>query len=170
MNVRVVEVVVVEGLRERCSETSHRARTGVANGRGRLGYGLGIDTDGLESHRDAEKGRTTDEEHIAFALDHTGARGMGRWGVSDVPSPGRDVVGLMSHLASAESDPAFTQLQIERFKEATAGLSSLTRHVANSAATLRSAEARFDPVRWGVALYGISPVDAGYCRSTPNTS
>jgi alanine racemase len=83
--------------------------------------------------------------------------GMGRWGLTELPSPSRDVVGLMSHLASAESDPAFTQLQIARFREATAGLGSLTRHVANSAATLRYAEARFDAVRCGIALYGISP-------------
>ena len=83
--------------------------------------------------------------------------GMGRWGVSELPSPTRDVVGVMSHLASAESDPAFTLAQIERFAEATAGLTGLTRHVANSAATLRHAEACFDAVRCGIALYGISP-------------
>jgi alanine racemase len=83
--------------------------------------------------------------------------GMGRWGLSELPSPTRDVVGVMSHLASAEADPAFTQLQVERFREATAGLSSLTRHLANSAAALRFAEARFDAVRCGIALYGISP-------------
>jgi alanine racemase len=83
--------------------------------------------------------------------------GMGRWGLAELPSPTRDVVGLMSHLASAESDPAFTQLQVERFREATAGLGPLTRHLANSAATLRFAEARFDAVRCGIALYGISP-------------
>jgi alanine racemase len=83
--------------------------------------------------------------------------GMGRWGVSDLPQPTSDVVGLMSHLASADTDPAFTHLQIERFREATAGLADVTRHVANSAATLRYAEARFDAVRCGIALYGISP-------------
>jgi alanine racemase len=83
--------------------------------------------------------------------------GMGRWGLTELPSPSRDVIGLMSHLASAESDPAFTQLQIERFREATAGVGGLTRHLANSAATLRFAEARFDAVRCGIALYGISP-------------
>jgi alanine racemase len=83
--------------------------------------------------------------------------GMGRWGLAELPSPTRDVVGVMSHLASAESDPAFTQLQVERFREATAGLDSLTRHLANSAATLRYAESRFDAVRCGIALYGISP-------------
>jgi alanine racemase len=83
--------------------------------------------------------------------------GMGRWGLGELPSPTRDVVGLMSHLASAEADPAFTSLQVERFREATAGLAGLTRHLANSAATLRFAEARFDAVRCGIALYGISP-------------
>src|SRR4029079_10054353 len=70
--------------------------------------------------------------------------GMGRWGLSELPAPTRDVVGGMSHLASAEADPAFTQLQVERFREATAQLGSLTRHLANSAATLRYAEASFD--------------------------
>jgi alanine racemase len=64
----------------------------------------------------------------------------------------------MSHLA--ESDPAFTRLQIERFQEATASLPSLTRHLANSAGTLRYEEARFDAVRCGIALYGISPFGA----------
>ncbi len=83
--------------------------------------------------------------------------GMGRWGLAELPSATRDVVGVMSHLASAESDPSFTQLQVERFREATAGLAGLTRHLANSAAALRFAEARFDAVRCGIALYGISP-------------
>ena len=82
--------------------------------------------------------------------------GMGRWGLSELPSPTREVVGVMSHLASAESDPAFTRAQIERFREATGGL-GLTRHLANSAGTLGYPEARFDAVRCGIALYGISP-------------
>jgi alanine racemase len=83
--------------------------------------------------------------------------GMGRWGLSELPAPTRDVVGVMSHLASAEADPAFTSLQVDRFREATSGLESLVRHLANSAATLRYAETRFDAVRCGIALYGISP-------------
>jgi alanine racemase len=83
--------------------------------------------------------------------------GMGRWGLSELPAPTREVVGVMSHLASAEADPAFTSLQVDRFREATSGLESVTRHLANSAATLRYAETRFDAVRCGIALYGISP-------------
>ena len=83
--------------------------------------------------------------------------GMGRWGLSELPSPTRDVVGVMSHLASAESDPEFTRVQIERFGKATAGLVNVTRHLANSAGTLRYPDARFDAVRCGIALCGISP-------------
>jgi alanine racemase len=83
--------------------------------------------------------------------------GMGRWGLPELPPPARDVVGVMSHLAVAESDPEFTRLQIERFRERTAALEGLTRHLANSAGTLRHPDASFDAVRCGIALYGISP-------------
>ncbi len=83
--------------------------------------------------------------------------GMGRWGVSELPSPTRDVVGLMSHLAASEADPEFTRTQLRRFQEGTAGLDGYTRHIANSAAVLRFPEAAFDAVRCGIALYGISP-------------
>jgi alanine racemase len=83
--------------------------------------------------------------------------GMGRWGFSELPAPTRDVVGLMTHLASADSDPDFTRGQIERFRAATDALPGFTRHAANSAGALRFPEARFDAVRCGVALYGLSP-------------
>ena len=83
--------------------------------------------------------------------------GMGRWGFSELPAVTRDVVGLMTHFANADCDPDFTRLQIERFRAATDVLSGLTRHAANSAAALRFPEARFDAVRAGIALYGLSP-------------
>lgn len=87
--------------------------------------------------------------------------GMGRWGLSELPAPERNVVGVMSHLAAAESDPDFTSLQIERFRAATADLDErLVRHLANSAGALRYPAAAFDAVRCGIALYGISPFDA----------
>ena len=83
--------------------------------------------------------------------------GMGRWGLSELPSPTRSVVGVMSHLAAAESDADFTNLQIRRFRDATAGFDhTLVRHLANSAGTLRYPGASFDAVRCGIALYGIS--------------
>jgi alanine racemase len=83
--------------------------------------------------------------------------GMGRWGTSELISPAREVVGVMTHLATADSDPAFARAQIERFEAATAALPQVTRHVANSAAALRIPEARFDAARVGIALYGLSP-------------
>lgn len=86
--------------------------------------------------------------------------GMGRWGLSELPAPTREVVGLMSHLATSESDAAFTELQVERFRRATEPFAQLTRHLANSAAALRIPAARFDAARCGIALYGISPFGA----------
>lgn len=83
--------------------------------------------------------------------------GMGRWGLSELPAPGREVVGLMTHLATADDDPAFARSQIERFRVATEPFAHLTRHVANSAAALRLPESRFDAARCGIALYGLSP-------------
>jgi alanine racemase len=85
--------------------------------------------------------------------------GMGRWGLSELPEPPANVVGLMSHLATADTDPDFAQQQIERFREATEPYAHLTRHVANSAGALRLPDARFDAARCGIALYGISPFD-----------
>lgn len=86
--------------------------------------------------------------------------GMHRWGLAELPEPPANVVGLMSHLATADSDPAFAQQQIDRFRAATEPYSHLTRHVANSAAALRLPDARFDAARCGIALYGISPFDS----------
>ena len=62
---------------------------------------------------------------------------MGRWGLSELPAPPAEVVGLMTHLATADSDPAFAEQQVERFREATEPYADLTRHAANSAAALR---------------------------------
>jgi alanine racemase len=83
--------------------------------------------------------------------------GMGRWGLSELPAPAREVVGLMSHFASADCDADFTALQLERFAAATAEYTNLTRHIANSAGALRYPDSHLDAVRCGIALYGISP-------------
>jgi alanine racemase len=83
--------------------------------------------------------------------------GMGRWGLSELPDGRVHVAGVMTHLASADCDAAFTRWQVDRFREATDGLSGVTRHAANSAGALRYPEARFDAARCGLALYGLSP-------------
>ena len=83
--------------------------------------------------------------------------GMGRYGLSELPSPQAEVVGLMTHLATADSDVAFARAQLERFQVATEQYSHLTRHAANSAAALRLPESHFDAARCGGAVYGLSP-------------
>ena len=83
--------------------------------------------------------------------------GMGRWGLSELPAPPVEVVGLMSHLATADTDAPYTEWQIERFRVATAPYSHLTRHIANSAGALRYPSSHFYAARCGIALYGLSP-------------
>ena len=86
--------------------------------------------------------------------------GMGRYGLAGLPEPSVEVVGLMTHLATADSDPSFAARQLERFRAPTEPYAHLTRHAANSAAALRLPDARFDAARCGVALYGLSPFGA----------
>lgn len=83
--------------------------------------------------------------------------GMGRWGLSELAPPTGDVVGLMTHFATADTDPAFLRAQLDRFLQATAAYGHLIRHAANSAAALGVPESRLDAARCGIALYGIDP-------------
>jgi alanine racemase len=83
--------------------------------------------------------------------------GMGRYGLSELPAPPVEVVGLMTHLATADSDVAFARTQLERFRAATDEYSHLTRHAANSAAVLRIPESHLNAARCGIAIYGLSP-------------
>jgi alanine racemase len=101
-------------------------------------------------------GRVPEGIPIHLKLD----TGMGRWGLSELPSPTRETVGIMSHLATADSDPAFAEVQVQRFREAVAPFrGQFTCHLANSAATLRVPSAAFDAGRCGIALYGLSPFE-----------
>jgi alanine racemase len=83
--------------------------------------------------------------------------GMGRFGMVDVPAPPPNAVALMSHFATADSDPAFAERQLERFREAADSMPQLEAHMANSAAALRLPGSRFSAARCGIALYGLSP-------------
>ncbi len=99
-------------------------------------------------------GRIPEDVEVHVKLD----TGMGRWGVSELPAAARDVAGVMTHLATADSDADYAHLQLDRFRVATAALPpTVLRHAANSAAALRLPESRFDAARCGIALYGLSP-------------
>jgi alanine racemase len=94
---------------------------------------------------------------VHFKID----TGMGRWGMAledALALPTDRLVGIMSHLATAdEPDESFARAQIARFEEVCRAFPGVPAHLANSPATLRFEEARFDAVRCGVALYGLSP-------------
>ncbi|MGO1165685.1 MAG: alanine racemase [Janibacter sp.] len=75
-----------------------------------------------------------------------------------------EVEGIFSHFASADipGHPSVVAQQ-ETFVAIVAdaeraGLRPRIRHLANSAATLTNPSARFDMVRPGVSIYGLSPV------------
>lgn len=74
-----------------------------------------------------------------------------------------EVTGLWTHLARAdEPDVGTTEMQLEQFAEARAmaqrsGLDDVLVHAANSAGTLLFEQSRFDMVRTGIAIYGLSP-------------
>jgi alanine racemase len=98
-------------------------------------------------------GEIPDGVRVHLKLD----TGMGRYGLSELPAPPVEVVGLMTHLATADSDLDFARAQLDRFRTATAEFTHLSRHAANSAATLRLPESHLDAVRCGIAIYGLSP-------------
>lgn len=65
-------------------------------------------------------------------------------------------LGLMTHLANADQDEAYTKQQIRTFFEITADYPG-PKSVANSAGILHYPEARSDWIRPGIMLYGVSP-------------
>lgn len=74
--------------------------------------------------------------------------------------------GVYTHFASAdEADKTGVKKQLDLFsrllgKLEAAGITSLVRHAANSAAAIDLPEARLDMVRSGIAVYGLYPSTA----------
>ena len=96
--------------------------------------------------------------------------GMGRggflneWGKLDAHHVSNiDIVGIFSHFARAdEPEQEQNDNQRARFKEMVTtlesfGYTSIVRHLSNSAAILKDKDSRFDMVRAGIAIYGLSP-------------
>jgi alanine racemase len=78
-------------------------------------------------------------------------------------APALDLVGVMTHLATADGDLAFAGEQLAVFRPFADQLQErfgrLRVHAANSAATLRVPGSHFDMVRCGIALYGCDPMN-----------
>lgn len=98
--------------------------------------------------------------------------GMGRLGVSprDLPrvakalraAPELRLEGLMTHFASADTDPDSIAEQLRVFERAVQtlrreGIEAPLRHAANSAALLSCEAAHLDLVRPGIGLFGVEP-------------
>ncbi|MCG8557427.1 MAG: alanine racemase [Proteobacteria bacterium] len=88
--------------------------------------------------------------------------------------PSVRLVGLMTHLACADSDHEATLAQLAGFRETSKllrrfGHQPELKHVANSAGALWYPEARFDVVRIGLALYGLCPPFAPSTDQTPRS-
>jgi alanine racemase len=107
---------------------------------------------------------------VSCAVHVKADTGMGRWGMApaDALAVSRDVAaagnrlrlaGVMSHLATADDDAAFAGVQTAVFARLARECPPCPRHLANSAAALTLPETRFDAVRCGIALYGVSPFD-----------
>ncbi|MFM1757841.1 MAG: hypothetical protein RL193_418 [Actinomycetota bacterium] len=94
--------------------------------------------------------------------------GMGRNGFSNewpelLTRDLSKVVGVMMHFARAdEPEQSQNQLQIANFDKLVAQLHEKgvrpIRHISNTAATLSNQSAKYDMVRVGIAMYGLSPL------------
>jgi alanine racemase len=79
--------------------------------------------------------------------------------------------GIFTHFSVADSNPDYTRLQIDRFRQVLAALSEVgvefpLVHAANSAAILSLPESHFRLVRLGIAMYGLHP--SAQVRCPPN--
>ena len=100
--------------------------------------------------------------------------GMGRLGTRDPAeasrvaavarqTPGVSLAGVMTHFATADDlkDDGFFADQLATFtswaRTVKAEQPEILVHAANSAATMRDAQAQFDMVRCGIAIYGMDP-------------
>lgn len=118
----------------------------------------------------AKRGRSVVPVHIKVNTD------LNRLGIAprDLPAalaelielPEIAPVGIFSHLASAEEiDAPYTTRQLSAFDEALAEAAPLierhevspVRHIAASAAAMLWPQTRLDMVRFGIAVYGLSP-------------
>jgi alanine racemase len=102
--------------------------------------------------------------HLEVDTGMTRGGFLSEWGKLDAHHVANlDIVGIFSHFARAD-EPGQEQndLQRARFKEMVAtlesfGFTNIVRHLSNSAATLKDSDSRFDLVRTGIAIYGLTP-------------
>jgi len=102
--------------------------------------------------------------HLEVDTGMTRGGFLNEWGKLDAHHVSNiEIVGIFSHFARAdEPEQEQNDNQRDRFKEMVAtlesfGYTNIIRHLSNSAATLRDKDSRFDMVRAGIAIYGLTP-------------
>ena len=102
--------------------------------------------------------------HLEVDTGMTRGGFLSEWGKLDAHHVANiDIVGIFSHFARAdELEQEQNDQQRARFKEMVAtlesfGYTNIVRHLSNSAATLKDDQSRFDMVRAGIAIYGLTP-------------
>ena len=110
--------------------------------------------------------KSANRPRVHLEVDTGMSRGgfLSEWGKLDAHHVSHiDIVGIFSHFARAdEPDQEQNISQRARFKEMIAtlesfGFTNIVRHLSNSAATLKDEASRFDMVRTGIAIYGLTP-------------
>lgn len=112
----------------------------------------------------AVKSENRPRVHLEVDTGMTRGGFLSEWGKLDAHHVANiDIVGIFSHFARAD-EPGEEQnnLQRARFKDMVAtlesfGFTNIVRHLSNSAATLKDSDSRFDMVRTGIAIYGLTP-------------
>jgi alanine racemase len=101
--------------------------------------------------------------------------GMGRLGTRELDealniarhvvncAPATVLAGAMTHFATADNDPEFMAIQLQRFVPFAEEMRRLADgpviHAANTAATLTNPASHFDLVRCGIGIYGSDPMN-----------
>ncbi len=110
--------------------------------------------------------KSSNRARVHLEVDTGMTRGgfLSEWGKLDAHHVSNiDIVGIFSHFARAdEPEQEQNDLQRARFKEMVAtlesfGFTNIVRHLSNSAATLKDEASRFNMVRTGIAIYGLTP-------------
>ncbi len=74
-----------------------------------------------------------------------------------------EMSGIYTHFAVADTNPSYTQLQLDKFNEVIKYAKKLglkfIAHAANTAAIFSSRKTHLDMVRPGIGLYGLSPFE-----------
>jgi alanine racemase len=120
----------------------------------------------LAALREIQAASTSKRARVHIEVDTGMTRGgfLSEWDeISAEDFAGIEVVGVFSHFARAdEPGEPQNEEQLTRFNQVITklesfGFSSIIRHISNSAATLTMPSAKFDMVRVGIAMYGLSP-------------